>query len=598
MKALFSGAAAAALMLGVCSTAAEAQTYNRLVVFGDSLSDNGNLYLASGNATPASPPYWQGRFSNGRVFAEMLGFNTSNFMGSTSGSINMAFGGARTDSQMMPPGMQIQLAQYRQMGGTFGAGDLVTVLGGANNLFQGIQAAGASANPTATFGVTARSAATDVNGIVNQIAGLGAGTILVINLPQLSVTPQFAGTPGAALADYGATTFNSTLQGLLATTAAANGNTNIIQMDIYSAGKTVSADPGAFGLSNVTQACFTGTTVCSNPDQYFYFDGVHPTTKGHSILALLAMDYLYYGKLGSQVAVLGETAWRHREDDLETATNALSVRSGWDEGTRLTLSALADTVSVDSRDAIGETKSDGYGVRLALESASPNWRVGLAGSYRRSEVDAVTLKGDVDSFALDAYGGWRNEAMFVNLAVGGAQNNYRDINRLTTLAPIVHASSTDGTSLGARLQGGLWMGEGAWSLSPRGAVSWIATDVDGFNELGASADYAYQDRRLEAMTGELSLRAEYGAERFRFYAEGGWRESISDDSEAARTGLVGNTAKVLAEQVDLPYGSQALLNVGLEGRIGERLNVQIGYRGRFGDEFDSHLGGVRFSLPL
>lgn len=598
MKALLSGAALAALVLGVCSTAAEAQTYNRLVVFGDSLSDNGNLYLGSGGTQPASPPYWQGRFSNGRVFTEMLGFNAANFNGPVTGSINMAFGGARTDSQMMPLGMQVQLAQYRSRGGTFGAGDLVTVLGGANNLFQGLPAAGASSNPTATLGAVARAAATDVNGLVNQVAGMGAGTILVVNLPQLSVTPQFAGTPAAPLADYGATTFNSTLQGLLAATAAGNTNTNIIQMDIYSAGRVVASDPGAFGLSNVTQACFNGVTVCANPDQYFYFDGVHPTTRGHAILARLSADYLYYGTFGSQAAVLGETAWRHREDDLEVATTALSVRNGWDVGTRLSLSALADTVSVDSRGAIGETKADGYGVRLALETATPQWRFGLAGSYRRSEVDAVTLKGDVDSYALDAYGGWRNEAMFVNLAVGGAQNNYRDINRLTALAPVVHTSSTDGTSVGARLQGGLWMGEGAWSLSPRGAVSWVASDVNGFNELGAAADYAYQDRRLEAITGELSLRAEYAAERFSFYAEGGWRDNISEDTEATRTGLVGNTAKILAEEVDLPYGSQALVNVGLQGRIMDRLNVQVGYRGRFGDSFDSHMGEVRFTLPL
>ena len=72
----------------------------------------------------------------------------------------------------------------------------------------------------------------------------------------------------------------------------------------------------------MTQACFNGVTLCSNPDDYFYFDGVHPTAKGHAVIARLANDYLYYGDLGSQTAILGETSWRHREDALDNSTAA------------------------------------------------------------------------------------------------------------------------------------------------------------------------------------------------------------------------------------------------------------------------------------
>ena len=76
MSRLLRGAALAALSLAAVSVAgaASAQSYNRLVVFGDSLSDNGNLYLATGGTTPTSPPYGAGRFSNGPVFTERLGF--------------------------------------------------------------------------------------------------------------------------------------------------------------------------------------------------------------------------------------------------------------------------------------------------------------------------------------------------------------------------------------------------------------------------------------------------------------------------------------------------------------------------------------------
>jgi outer membrane lipase/esterase len=55
MKRFLRGAALGALTLAATAAiagAASAQTYNRLVVFGDSLSDNGNLFLASGGTQP------------------------------------------------------------------------------------------------------------------------------------------------------------------------------------------------------------------------------------------------------------------------------------------------------------------------------------------------------------------------------------------------------------------------------------------------------------------------------------------------------------------------------------------------------------------
>ncbi|WP_303718272.1 autotransporter domain-containing protein [Brevundimonas naejangsanensis] len=600
MTRLLRGAALAALSLAAVSVAgaASAQSYSRLVVFGDSLSDNGNLYLATGGSTPASPPYGAGRFSNGPVFTERLGFTAANFMGPVTGSINYAFGGARTDNQAQPLGMRLQLAQYQQRGGTFGANDLVSVLGGANNIFQGLPAAGASTNPTGAITPVALSAAADINFIVNGIAQAGAGTVLVTNLPKLSITPQFRGTPAAPLADFAVTTFNGALLTGLNATAAARPGTNIILMDLFKVGDVIAGNPSAFGVSNVTQPCFNGVTVCSNPDSYFYFDGVHPTAKGHEVIARLSNDYLYYGDLGSQTAVLGETAWRHREDALDGSTAALSGREAWERGTSISVGALADKTETDARGAIGKATSDGYGVRIALESGTETLRFGLSGSYRNADVDAGALRADIDSFGLDVYGGWRSGDVFVNAAAGVAQDDFNDINRLTSLAPIVHSGSTRGVSTGARLQGGMWFDMGGFALSPRAAVAWINTDVDGFSEQGPAAQYAYADRSVQATTAEIALRAEGGTERVRFYAEGGYRDSLSDDSDAVRTGILGNPAKVLARDVDLPFGGQVLAAAGIEGTIMERLKVSIGYKGRFGDHADSHMAAVKLSLPL
>ncbi|AYG95311.1 autotransporter domain-containing protein [Brevundimonas naejangsanensis] len=600
MSRLLCGAALAALTCAVVSAAgaASAQSYGRLVVFGDSLSDNGNLYLATGGATPASPPYGAGRFSNGPVFTERLGFSAAHFTGPVTGSINYAFGGARTDSQAMPLGMRLQMADYQARGGKFGPNDLVSVLGGANNIFQGLPAAGASPNPQGAIAPVALAAAADMNFIVGSIAQAGAGTILVTNLPKLSLTPQFRATPAAPLADYAVTTFNGALLTGLNATAAARPGTNIIVMDLFKVGDVIANNPSAFGVTNITQPCFNGVTVCSNPDSYFYFDGVHPTAKGHAVIAQLANDYLYYGDMGSQTAVLGETAWRHREDALDGSTAALSGREAWTAGTSISVDALADKTETDARGAVGEATSDGYGVRIALESGTETLRFGMAGSYRNADVDAGALRADIDSFGLDIYGGWRSDGLFVNAAAGVAQDDFNDINRLTALAPIVHTGSTRGVSTGARLQGGMWFDMGGFAVSPRAAVAWINSDVDAFDEQGPAAQYAYRDRSVQATTAEIALRAEGGSDRVRFFVEGGYRDSLSDDSDAVRTGIVGNPAQVLAREVDLPFGGQVLAAAGLEGVIMDRFKVSVGYKGRFGDHADSHMAAVRLTLPL
>lgn len=600
MSRLLRGAALAVLTLAAVSTAgaAGAQSYNRLVVFGDSLSDNGNLFLATGGTTPASPPYFQGRFSSGPVFTERLGFNASNFMGPVTGSINYAFGGARTDSQAAPLGMRVQLAQYQARGGRFGAGDLVSILGGANNIFQGLPAAGASTNPQGSIAPVSLAAAADMNFIVNSVAQGGAGTILVTNLPKLSLTPQFRSTPAAPLADYAVTTFNGALLTGLNATAAARPGTNIIMMDLFKIGDVIAANPSAFGVSNVTQPCFNGVTVCANPNDYFYFDGVHPTATGHAAIARLANDYLYYGDLGSQTAVLGETAWRHREDALDGSTASLSGRDAWTAGTAISVAALADRTKTDARGAIGEATSDGYGVRIALESGTETMKFGLAGSYRNADVDAGSLNVDLDTFGIDIYGGWRSGDLFVNAAAGAAQDDFNDISRLTSLAPVVHRGSTRGVSTGARLQGGMWFDMGGIALSPRAAVAWINSDVDGFVEQGPAAQYAYQDRSVQGTTAEVALRAEAGVDRFHIYAEGGYRDQLSDDGDAVRTGISGNPAQILSREVEQPWGGQFLAAVGIEGTVMDRLKVSIGYKGRFGDQADSHMGGVQLTLPL
>lgn len=606
MSRFLRGAALAALTAaaaGAMASAASAQTYNRLVVFGDSLSDNGNLYVATGNTQPTSPPYFQGRFSNGPVFTELLGFNAGRSAAGAprTGSINYAYGGARTDSSAFPPGMRNQLLQYTGGGGTFGANDLVSILGGANNIFQAVPAASVSPNPTGAIQPVALAAAADINFIVNSVAAAGAGTILVANLPNLALTPQFnqgPGAPAAPLADYAGTQFNGALLNGLMTTAAARPGTNIILMDLYKIGATLAGNPGLFGLTNAKDACFNGVTVCATPGTYLYWDSVHPTAAGHQLLAQLATDYLYYGDIGAQSTVQAETAFRQREDLLDLSAEGLSGRAAWEAGTRLTFGAIADSVETDARGPVAAADATGWGVRAGLDHVmSDSARMGFTATYRMAEVEAGAMAFDVESWAFDAFAGWRSGSMFINGAVGGSIDQYDDITRVTSLAPIVHSGETDGGSIGARLQGGVWFDMGGIGLSPRAAVSWVSTDVNGYTEQGIGAQYEYQDRTVQAASGEISLRAEGGGDGFTFYAEGGYRDSFGDSSDAVRTRITANPAQILAREIEDPFGGSLIASAGVDADFGP-VNMSIGYRGRFGDQADAHVGAITFRLPL
>ena len=97
---LFAVVLMAALMAGGSGFAsAQTGSFSSLFVFGDSLSDSGNAFVPTGGAIPASPPYLNGRFSNGPIWVEhlapALGFTFN-------GATDFAIGGAETGATALP----------------------------------------------------------------------------------------------------------------------------------------------------------------------------------------------------------------------------------------------------------------------------------------------------------------------------------------------------------------------------------------------------------------------------------------------------------------------------------------------------------------
>ena len=256
----------AIILLAVTSVAsATSYSFSSVIAYGDSLSDNGNLYQLVGYP-PA--PYFNGRFSDGPVaveqFASHFGATLFDFAvgGATTGVGNYVDGGTQTAPGAFGlPGMQGELANTTSILPAIAPGALGFVWGGANDFFSG-------GSPNV--------AAANIDAIVIQLQGAGVQYILVPGIPDLGLTPDFHGTALEGLATGYSAAFNAAMQAGLPPGA--------IYVDTFGLIHQIAANPAAFGFTNVTDPCFNGVSVCSDPSQYLFWDGVHPTTAADAIL--------------------------------------------------------------------------------------------------------------------------------------------------------------------------------------------------------------------------------------------------------------------------------------------------------------------------
>ncbi len=304
-----------------------AQNYEQINVFGDSLVDAGNIFNLTSGAFPPSPPYAQ-RLSNGPVWVEQVGAElgiTSElstavvpgiFAGVTSppaGGINFAVGGSFSSDQNVGgpplPGLQQQIETFGALSAVVppstssSPNALNVLLAGGNDYNEAI------IRPSvAAYIQTLPDQVTD--NIVSAVAAListGADSFLVSNLPDLGFQP-FAdqlnqlnpqvNTQSATILTRLAAQHNQLLDQKLTALAAASG-TEIIQFDLAAAVAEIAADPDSFGFANIDDPCLTDfqpdgtfTGICDNPNEFFFWDNVHPTTAGHAAIAQAALAAL------------------------------------------------------------------------------------------------------------------------------------------------------------------------------------------------------------------------------------------------------------------------------------------------------------------
>lgn len=252
----------ASSLVGGSAQAAQ-RDFSGLVVFGDSLSDSGNA----------------GRYSNGPVWVERIAARIgAELRPSSVGGTNFAVGGARTHGG--PTGLRAQADAFLKAlpGGRADPDALYIVYGGGNDLLAAEQA------PDRVRLV--ENAVEALGSIVEDLAEAGAKNVLVPNLPDIGRTPALRqrGPELAAEARRLSRAFDAALERRLRQ-IEAEGEVQVLRLDVYALLEEVLADPAAAGFHNVTEPC--SGSACATA---LFWDHLHPTAVAHDKLAAAALQ--------------------------------------------------------------------------------------------------------------------------------------------------------------------------------------------------------------------------------------------------------------------------------------------------------------------
>lgn len=243
------------------------ESIRSLIVFGDSLSDTGIVFRATGGMYPPRSTYFNGRYSNGRVWVEYLGDRLAI---PASQIENFACGGATSSSGFtnMIPGLLAQIETYLQSHSRLNSSSLFVLWAGGNDYLQG-----------------ATNAAVPVENLARAIellAKAGAKKILVANQPDLGQLPATRNTANSARLSDLSRSHNSQLRRSIKQLAQQSEDLQIALFDANGLYHEAIANPSAFGFVNVTQAA---QSTGANPEQSLFWDGIHPTTAAHFVLS-------------------------------------------------------------------------------------------------------------------------------------------------------------------------------------------------------------------------------------------------------------------------------------------------------------------------
>ena len=284
-------------------------TTPRVIVFGDSYSDNGNEYKLTQNKYPNSEAYYQGRFSNGPAWVEYLAKLLHINPEDPKQFINLAYGQAKIlsptsitihgnpDKQYLIPNLAGEIDSYEKQYTQFNANDIVILFISTNDFFD--------MPPTNARDFFLKAADQQVTQI-QRLIQLGAKNIIVLNgrdvtLSHLAKIVARANTNShdeTTITDY-LETFRSLIQYYNhRLTTPLSRTKEVILYDVFAfdnqlAKKHIKGNKRKY-VYNLNSMCYDNQqgnyqdfvgSICSDPKTFFFYDRIHTTSSINQLLA-------------------------------------------------------------------------------------------------------------------------------------------------------------------------------------------------------------------------------------------------------------------------------------------------------------------------
>lgn len=616
---LLAGAVAASLLFGSHAFAADSK-FNNVVVFGDSLSDAGNVSLILDPSLTTTQRFTTNPGSTAAEnVAKALGFPITPSM---QGGTDYAYGGAGfiNNATTLPiENIPQQLQQY--LGSTGGKADphtLYQVWGGANDIFYltdtytdpNVIAAGATA-----------AAQAEVK-LLNSLQAAGAKYMLVYNLPDIGKTPDSieagaaAQTAGTQISLLYNGVLNSGIQQL------SNNGVNVIPVNTFLLINEVVANPAAFGFTNVTApACGVGSTsvVCGPQgatsglflyhypngaaQTYLFADGVHPSTQADVMLGQYVMSII---NAPGYASLLAEAPLASIDAQNRAIRNQMltDVQGG---ETRVFASVDYGDQTFNSSSNSPRTSSDNVNLTFGVDArANDNLSAGLAMNLGQHNADYSGGGGyklqDVSGLGYLTY---HQGGGYLGGFVDFGSDNFSDIDRRIQLGSYqrTETSSADGSHLGGGITGGWWFDVSTLRTGPFATVEWQTVKVDGYSEAGDDSSAMWFNRQQrDSLVSTLGWRLQghwqAGSVMLTPYAELAWNHDSKADARDVTAGLnsMPGSFSLVGFAPDKTWGTG---DVGVDAQFTQALSGWLGYSGRFSDnsqKYNSINLGVKFAF--
>lgn len=625
--------------------------FDKVVVFGDSLSDNGNLSIALG-----LPQVSRFTTNPGRVALENVAAHYGLTLApSLSGGTDFAYGGAgvlQNSPDALPQTVTIssQATGYLSAHAALDPRTLYSVFGGNNDLFYHITAAaagqvadqlaaqataGLSPSAAATLAAQIRSQVAAIAGvaavetqalatqgavasaqaelsIIDRLQKAGAARVLVVNVPDLGLTPGSiaAGAQVQALSTTLSAAYDAQLNAGLA------GRKGVVPVNTFALLREVVADPARYGFVNATTpACTTDSSFNCTPAAlvapnagatYVFADGVHPTTATHMAFAQAIVSEL---TAPGQMSLLSAAPLAFSRDQRAAVAGELDaeMRPSGADGVRLFVVARAGRRHLDGDLYAPKSRSDDQSATFGLLARKDDLSVGAAVTTAQG---VTRLSGDAGQFKPQGvlgivfgqyrwpHGGWLSaEANVGNVDLDDIQRSF-----MIGAAKRVELSTGQAGVYGIAAEGGRWFSAPGGRYGPFAALSYDHTRVDDVRELGADATAMwFASQRREALTAKLGWKMEadwtWGGAAVQPSLTVAYGHDFKADRRSVTAGLV-----TLNGEFDLPgYGpekdwGEVVARLGAE--LGAGFRAQVEYEGRYGDRSHDNLASIGVSYSF